>query len=302
MHADLLSALLNHENRRGHPILSAMLYSFCPTAARWWIAGADPEPPFDPVWQAIKGWNSGTNLTEQLEKYSLGKVIDVVGQYVEDVEQYRKDHKDGPPSPELSPSFKGGQISREHRFESENGIQNMGGNWDNLFAYVRTWAFLLDDWRKSIHLDRGANFNLKLETVSLTLPDYRQPVHFDTLVWRVQIGHVTEIRIGLLVQRGEVDLLRFALLGLSSPHGDRPWPNLPRVYALDRETGEAVLADLPVSNRNVPKLVGQLAKAAQEGPYPPLNALQCPSVCKSCGYLHFCYHNSNLTPHLLAEK
>ena len=181
MHTDLFSALLNRENRRGHPILAAMLYSFCPTAARWWIAGADPEPIFDPVWQAIKDWNSGTNLTEQLEKYDLGKVIDVVGNYVEDVEQYRKDHEDSPPSPELSPSFKGGQIPRECRFESESGIQNMGGNWDNLFVYIRTWAFLLDDWRQSIHIDKGAKYNLKLETVALTLPDYRQPVHFETL-------------------------------------------------------------------------------------------------------------------------
>jgi len=85
MHTDLFSALLNRENRRGHPILAAMLYSFCPTAARWWIAGADPEPIFDPVWQAIKDWNSGTNLTEQLERYELERVYDVVSQYLKDV-------------------------------------------------------------------------------------------------------------------------------------------------------------------------------------------------------------------------
>ena len=302
MHTDLFSALLNRENRRGHPILAAMLYSFCPTAARWWIAGADPEPIFDPVWKAIKDWNSGANLTEQLERYGLERVFDVVSQYLEDVKRYRKNHEDGLPAPELLPSFKGGKIPSEYRFEPGRGIQNLDGNWDNLFVYVRTWAFLLDDWRQSIHIDKGANYNLKMETVALTLPDYRQPVHFETLAWRVQIGHVTEVRIGLLVVDGEHDLLRFGLLNRSNPRGDHPWPNLPLVYGLDRETGEAELADLPVSNREFPKLVEQLAKAAKEGPYPPLNALQRPSVCKGCGYQHFCYHNSNLTPHLLSEK
>jgi hypothetical protein len=302
MYTDLFAALLNRENRRGHPILSALLYSFCPAAARWWIEGADPQPPFDPVWQAIKDWNSETSLTEQLGRYGLGQVVDVVRNYVEEIDQFRRNHDHALPSPELSPSFKGGHFPNHRRFASENGINNMGGKWHNLFVYARTWAFLLDDWRKSMFIDKGANYNLRMETVSLTLPDFRSPVHFETLVWRVQIGHVTEARIGLLVQRGELDLLRFALLGLSSPHGDHPWPNLPLVYALDRETGEAKLADQPVSNRELPKLVRQLAKAAQEGPYLPLTALQYPSDCKNCGYQHLCYRNSNLAPHLLADK
>ena len=302
MHTDLFSALLNRENRRGHPILSAMLYSFCPAAARWWIAGADPQPLYDPVWQAVKDWNSETSLTEQLERYGLGQVIDVVRGYVEEVDQYRSDHDYGLPSPELSMFFKGGKFPNNRRFASENGIQNMGGNWQNLFVYARTWAFLLDDWRQSIRIDRGANYHFKIEEVSLTLPDYRQPVHFETLAWRVQVGHVTEVRIGLLVKDGEQDLLRFALLGLSSPHGDHPWPNLPLVYVLDRETGEAELADLPISSKELPGLVRQLADAAKEGPYPPFNALQRPSVCKGCGYQHLCFHNSNLSSHLLAEK
>ena len=55
MHTDLFFSLLNRENRRGHPILAAMLYSFCPAAARWWIAGADPQPPFDPRLAGDKG-------------------------------------------------------------------------------------------------------------------------------------------------------------------------------------------------------------------------------------------------------
>jgi hypothetical protein len=206
------------------------------------------------------------------------------------------------PAPELLPFFSGGEFPLNRRFALESSIQNLGGDWKNLFTYARTWAFLLEDWRAGVFADRGTEYSLNIETVLLTLPDYRQPVHFETLVWRVQTGHVTEVRVGLLVKEGEHDLLRPALLGLSSPQGDHPWPNLPLVYALDRESGEAKLADLPFSSKEFPRLVGQLAKAAQEGPYPPLNALQRPSDCMGCGYQHLCYHNSNLTPHLLAEK
>ena len=302
MHTDLFSALLNRENRRGHPILAAMLYSFCPTAARWWVAGADPKPAFDPVWQAIKDWNPKTNLSEKLRGYGLGDVLDVVKKYVKSVDEYRFQHSNVR-APELLPFFSGGEFPLNRRFALESSIQNLGGDWKNLFIYARTWAFLLEDWRAGVFADRSTrDYSLKVETVFLTLPDCRQPVHFETLVWQAQTGHVTEVRIGLLVQNGEHDLLRFALLGLSSPQGDRPWPNLPLVYALGRESGEAKLADLPVSSKEFPKLVRQLAEAAKDGPYPPLNALQRSSDCKGCGYQHLCYHNSNLTPHLLSEK
>jgi hypothetical protein len=35
MYTDLFIALLNRKNAREHPILSAILYAFCPAAARW---------------------------------------------------------------------------------------------------------------------------------------------------------------------------------------------------------------------------------------------------------------------------
>ena len=301
MCTDLFSALLNRENRRGHPILSAMLYSFCPAAARWWIAGADPQPPFEPVWQAIKDWDPEISLAERLTQYGLGDVLDVVRKYVGAVDKYRFQHRNVL-APELLPFFFGGEFPLNRRFGSENGIRNLGGDWKNLFIYARTWAFLLEDWRSGILADHDTGYSLKMETVLLTLPDCRQPVHFEALVWRVRTGHVTEARIGALLQDGEQDLLRLALLGLSSPQVDHLWPNLPLVYAMNPETGEAKLTDLPISSRELPALVRQLAKAAQEGPYPPLTALQRPSVCKGCGYQNLCYHNSNLAPHLLAEK
>lgn len=37
MYTDLFLALLNRHNARGHPILSALVYAFCPMAAHWWL-------------------------------------------------------------------------------------------------------------------------------------------------------------------------------------------------------------------------------------------------------------------------
>ncbi|RPJ40789.1 MAG: hypothetical protein EHM21_14140 [Chloroflexi bacterium] len=301
MYTDLFLALLNRENPRGHPLLSALLYSFCPAAARWWLKGADPVLPFDPIWQAVKDHNSEDTLGMKLQYYGLGDVADLVGQYIKGVDAYRFHHS-AVQAPELLPFFRGGQFPLNRRFGSENGIRNLGGKWENLFLYARTWAFLVDDWRAGMRIPSDANFSLKIEPVKLTLAEYRLPVHFDALVWRMQVGHVTEVRLGLLVQRGKQDLLRFALLSLSSTDGDQPWPNLPLVYALDRETGEAKLADLPISRENLPELVRQLSDAAKGGPYPPLNALQQLSVCKDCGYAWLCYHKSNFSPHLLSEE
>jgi hypothetical protein len=42
MYTDLFTALVDRENPRGHPLLAALLYAFCPATARWWLAGAVP--------------------------------------------------------------------------------------------------------------------------------------------------------------------------------------------------------------------------------------------------------------------
>src|SRR5512142_2622879 len=92
MHSDLFLALLNRKNPRGHPILSAMLYTFCPAAARWWLAGADPTPPFDPVLQSLKDLASGGTLLEHLKCYGFENLIDDIKEYVQEVQTYRSQH------------------------------------------------------------------------------------------------------------------------------------------------------------------------------------------------------------------
>ena len=74
MYTDLFMALLDKENPRGHPILAALTYAFCPAAARWWLAGVDPVIPFDPLWQALEDLVSGSTLKEALSSYGTTTV------------------------------------------------------------------------------------------------------------------------------------------------------------------------------------------------------------------------------------
>src|SRR5689334_19788573 len=108
MYTDLFMALLNRNNARGHPILSAMLYAFCPTAARWWLVGADPVLPFDPIWKSLEDLASGETLHDFLIKYGFDNLMEDIRTYIREVEEYRKQH--AVRSPELMPIFRGGKI------------------------------------------------------------------------------------------------------------------------------------------------------------------------------------------------
>ena len=298
MYTDLFLALLNRRNARGHPILSALVYAFCPTAAHWWLAGADPVPPFDPVWQALEDLASGGTLHDNLIRYGFDGLIPEIRTYIREVEEYRRQHPFQ--SPELMPLFRGGKIPAGRRFGSQNAINNLGGDWRNLFIYVRTWAFLVQDWRIGLRIERDADYKLLREKVLLVLPFTRLPVQFDAWIWKVRIGHVTETRIGPLVSRLEQDQLRFSLLQRCNPSGDQPWPNTPTITALDRETGEVQHFDQSLHERDLERVIKSLSDLAKNGPYPPLNAFRQPSICRGCGYQHLCFEKHFLSPHALS--
>ena len=292
MYTDLFLALLNRKNARGHPILSAMLYSFCPTAARWWLVGADPIPPFDPIWKSLEDLASGETLVEFLIKYDFDNLIEEVRAYIREVEEYRRQHPVS--APELMPIFRGGKISVSRRYGSQNAINNLGGDWRNLNIYVRTWAFLSQDWRINMKIERDSGYQLTSEKVCLILPSLNLPVQFDTWVWKVPIGHITETKIGALVSNGEQDQLRFSLLRRCTTMGSQPWPNTPILYALDRETGAVSHFDQILSDRDLEKMVQSLSNLAKKGPHPPLNALRQPSLCKQCGYQQLCFEKNTI--------
>lgn len=299
MYTDLFLALLNRKNARGHPILSAMLYSFCPTAARWWLVGADPTLHFDPVWKSLEDLSTGGTLLEFLIKYDFENLIEEVRTYIHEVEEYRRQHP--VPAPELMPIFRGGKISVSRRYGSQNAINNLGGDWRNLNIYIRTWAFLSQDWRINMKIERDSGYQLTSEKVCLILPSLNLPVQFDTWVWKVPIGHITETKIGALVSNGEQDQLRFSLLRRCTTMGSQPWPNTPILYALDRETGAVSHFDQLLSDRDLEKMVLYLSNLAKKGPHPPLNALRQPSLCKQCGYQQLCFEKNTISQHALKD-
>ncbi len=300
MYTDLFLALLNRKNARGHPILSAMLYAFCPTAARWWLVGADPTPPFDPVWKSLEDLASGGTLLELLIKYDFDSLIEEIRAYIREVEEYRRQHNNLR-APELMPLFRGGKISVSRRYGSQNAINNLGGDWRNLFIYVRTWAFLSQDWRIAMQIERDSGYQLTGEKVCLTLPGLNLPVQFDAWIWQVPVGHVTETKIGPLVSNGDQDQLRFSLLRRCTTIGKQPWPNTPTLFALDRETGAASHFDQVLSDRDLEKMVQSLSNLAKKGPHPPLNALRQPSICKQCGYQQLCFERNFISQHALKD-
>jgi hypothetical protein len=179
MYTDLFLALLNRKNPRGHPVLAALSYAFCPAAARWWWAGAEPFLPFDPAWKALEDLTSGGTLLEFLIKYDFENLIEDIRAYIREVEEYRRQHGNLR-APELMPLFRGGRIPVERRYGSQNAINNLGGDWRNLNIYVRTWAFLSQDWRIEMQIERDAPYTFTGEQVCLTLPGLNLPVRFDT--------------------------------------------------------------------------------------------------------------------------
>lgn len=300
MYTDLFLALLNRKNARGNPILSALAYAFCPTAARWWLVGADPTPPFDPVWKSLEDLTSGGTLLDFLIQYGFDNLIEEIRTYIREVEEYRRQN-DNLRAPELMPLFRGGNIAMSRRYGSQNAINHLGGDWRNLFIYVRTWAFLAQDWRAAMQITRHSDFSLKAEKVILTLSGVRLPVQFDTWIWQVPVGHVTETKIGALVRNGEQDQLRFSLLRRCTTLGKQPWSNTPAIVALDRETGEAKHFDQLLADRDLEKMVESLSNLAKKGPHPPLNALRQPSVCKQCGYQQLCFERNFISQHALKD-
>lgn len=293
MYTDLFLTLKEDHNPRGHPILAALLYTFCPAAARWWLAGAEPEQIFDPVWQALTDQGGGGTLKEVLAGYGFETLLSDVKLYVEQVEAFRRLHP-GVAAPELLPTFDGGHLELAKRFGLKDAIDKLGKRWENFFAYIRAWAFLTSDWEAEMRFFGSPE--LSRCRLMLSLPGIRRPVRYFTWAWHEQMGHGTRVVIGLLVKGREQDELRFALARLAGPEGDKPWPVQPEVWAIDRESGKAEPVDSHLPTERLAPTVTRLAQLAREGPYPPLGALESPERCRFCGFTAQCYAKGELSP------
>lgn len=292
MYTDLFLALRDTHSPRGHPIATALLYAFCPAAARWWLAGAEPELVFDPTWQALTDRVAGGTLKEALTKYGFETLLEDVRLYVEQVETFRRLHP-GLAAPELLPTFDGGHLELAKRFGLQDSINKLGGRWENFFAYVRAWAFLTSDWEAELHFFGRHVFSRC--RLMLSLPTIRRPVGFPAWVWHERAGHGERVVIGLLVKGRGQDELRFALARMAEPEGDKPWPVRPEVWAIDRETGKVEPNDAFLPAERLAPTVARLAVLAKEGPYLPQGALVSPDRCRFCGFTAQCFASGEIS-------
>jgi hypothetical protein len=283
MYIDLFAAILEKRNSRGHPILAALLYAFCPAAARWWLAGADPIIPFDPLWRALEDLVSGKTLKEAISDYGLESLVDVAQTYVGQVDAWRDRHP-GIHAPEQLPTFSGGRIEMSRRFGHRAGIRKLGGRWENFFAYVRAWAFVVRDWETAMRFPKPPQFSQV--HLALTLSGVRRPAFFPAWSWMGQIKGARRVVVGLI---GTQDQLRLGIARRAGLDGDKSWPVTPEVWALDGVHGTADHFDDCMPGDMLPVVIEQLADAAKKGPHPPLNTLSGAGLCTGCGFRSQCF-------------
>jgi len=298
MYTDLFLALLDDHNPRGHPILTALLYAFCPAAVRWHLAGAEPVLPFDPLWQAMSDLEKGETLKAALLRYGFADVLEAARSYVDEVTAYRDLHP-GVIAPETSPFFPGGRLELAQRFGLGEAIKHLGGDWQNFYAYIHAWAFTLPDWEKKMHFSGAAEFSFA--ALMLILPGVRRAVRYRLPFWTARKGHAMRLVIGVPVTGCEQDQLRFSLMQRAGLEGDKALPRSPEVWAVDC-SGFAEVFDSRLPDEALPNLIGSLAKAAGESFHLPMNALQTPSRCRWCGYQAQCYAKGELTMLALREQ
>jgi len=296
MQTDLFLAIQDKKNGRNHPILAALLYVYCPMAARWWLAGADPQPPFDPVWQAMIDRLSGKSLKEKLEEFGFSSLILESKAYIKEVEAFRRVHP-GIPSPELLPIFSGGQTGVRQRVGQYQAIERLGKDWHNLFKYSRTWAFLIDDWeRKMKFFAPPTRRQISLPLIVKATPkngqkewDVKKPLFWPAWEWTASLENKTRIVIGLFTD-GPIDPLRYTLAQRAGSPDKDPWKTATEVFVLNRITGEAEPFVSQLEYGHLIKVVESLAQKAEAGPHTPLRALQDPADCLvNCGYTAQCF-------------
>lgn len=298
MYRDIFETARNTKGKPS-PIVSALLYSFCPAAAHWYVRNVQPEVGFDVIWQALEDYSTGKSMTECLEGYGLATLVPDVKRYIEQVTLFRSRHTTVGIAPELTILFKGDR-SGQSVYGLQSQLNNLGGSWKSVLSYVRVWAFLMRDWKAQMKIPPGDQVirAFKKFSVALSAPgDYSSSkVHFPVWGWDVTIGKVRSIYLGLLVSGQRQDVLRFALVYNSDLVDDKGWPGQrPYVYSLDRDMGTADHINLSVEHHDALGMVLKMYEAARVGPNFPLAVLRDRDACFSCGYKKVCYGEKGTT-------
>lgn len=287
MYTDLFRALKNPGNPRGHPLLAGLLYAFCPAAAKWWLAGAEPVIPFDPVWQALNDHTEGKECQQALIEYGFESELDRAERFLLNVEEFRQSF-DKVRAPEATPLFNLDEPNASERFGIQSAIEKFGGSFMNFYSYLRARYFLIPDWKSNSGASEKVVVEFKNIPVHFMLNIVRKPVQWETWTMIAETGNVSRYQVGLLTSGLEQDAVRFFLTRFAMPaHGT--WPTIPEVVALDRVTGEVGKYEPRASVEQLQQHIERLIQLADYGPHPAIHALSQKSICQWCGFKAQCF-------------
>lgn len=311
-YTDLFRTIRDERNAgsRGHPIFSALLYAFCPMAAKWWLNGADPIIPYDVVWEAASDFASGITLKEALEKREVSDLLGHAKKYIGTVTKYRNIHSYR--SSELSPMFNGEEIEVTARAGYQAAFdKHFGSDWRNVLRFVRAWAFTIPDWRGDAEIQPGkSEYEFKSVSVAFSVPRLnRRTLEWPAWSWRVKNGYALRIVLGMMVNDNSQDQLRFALATKSNGYFDDvledgktrrrvvPWEVAPHIYSLDRQTGRAKPFNARFDIEKLVASVPRVAAIAEKGACLPLGAFLHYKRCEQCGFQALCFtKDRDVTP------
>lgn len=273
-----------------NPIVSALLYDFCPAAAHWYVRGAEPDEVFDVVWKAFEDYATGKKFRAVVEEHGLTTMIPEMRKYMAAIEECRSRYSKDGPSPEITHDL-GATFSSQ--FGLQNQLNHLGGSLGELKHYIRVWRFLMSDWKSCMKVDQKTSSQriFQLFTVSLSAPGIVQSnlrVQMPVWGWEVRIGQARRVYLGLLVSDRKQRPLRFALVHGSDRADDKKWPNngRPDLWALDRDTG--IAEPIIVRSEMILNLIPRWHDEAQFGCNRPVG-LDDKETCRFCGYRTLCY-------------
>ncbi len=242
-----------------------------------------PESPdYDVAWHVLDDYATGSTLKTALEKYELANLIDPIKEYLEEVRLIRAEYP-ALRAPELLPIYELVKAPAADRFHIQKQIhQYFGGDWKNVFEYARIWAFVLPDWTLQIRDRQKGDWSIGREELFIRLPGFDGHISFPAFVWNSSDGNLKSPSIGFLADSALPDPVRFLLGSFSAPGEGRQWECLPRIFALDRRTGQATLLESSEAGERLIQALDQLASAAQIGPYLPLASWKEPGQCQHC--------------------
>ncbi len=272
-------------NPDGHPLVLALWRMWCPVAAWWWRAGVRPSKDAyrpHPIIRAVEDYarDPKKKLRDYLKDYGLEKLLDDVRKYIEEVRTARQ-RLPHVPAPESLPTFPGGKIPLDRRFGIQRELEAIGRE-KGFLEYVRTWAFLIEDWRASLPFPRprlrlldavvsgrGVSRPLRLSVWAWTNPGSGEP-------WALFLPSSSPAHRGLwhLVQSA----------------GKRPWSYMPQVWQGD-EKGRVHPGSTSVPLETLFAWMLRLGREAGRWNRPPapLGILQSESRCRACPFRHTCF-------------